>query len=234
MPEPLARRLLAEFLGTLLLVFAGCGAIVVNDLSGGVVSHVGIAVTFGLVVMAMIYAFGDISGAHFNPAVSLAFAISGRFTWKEVGHYVLTQCAGALLGALLLMSLLPGHATYGTTMPGSFEDVGITIWQAGGFEVVLTFALMLVILAVSIGAKEKGITAAIAIGGTVGLEAMFAGPVCGASMNPARSLGPAVVSGNLQGLWMYLLAPALGAALAVPAYLFSHHTQHNQRHGPGS
>ncbi len=226
MQEPLSRRLFAELLGTAILVFAGCGAIVINDMSGGAVTHPGIAITFGLVVMALIYTFGDVSGAHYNPAVTVAFAISGRFPWREVPVYALTQGVSAVLSVALLRLLLPGHATYGTTLPGS----GANLWQAGGFEVVLTFVLMLVILAVSIGAKEKGITAAIAIGGTVGLEAMFAGPVCGASMNPARSLGPALVSGQVQGLWMYLLAPTIGAALAVPAYLLTHRTQHRGRH----
>lgn len=227
MNEPLHRRVAAELIGTFVLVFAGCGAIVVNDLSGGAVTHVGIALTFGLVVAAMIYTFGDVSGAHLNPAVSVAFAIAGRFRWADVPAYIVTQCVAALLAAGTLRVVLPGHATYGTTLPGA----GANLVQAGVFEVVLTFILMTVILAVSIGAKEKGITAGLAIGATVGLEALFAGPVCGASMNPARSLGPAVVSGRVDGLWVYVLATAAGAALAVPAYLLTHQSQHRQRPG---
>ncbi len=203
-------KLLAESLGTFCLVFAGTGAIVVNQTMGGTVTHVGVALTFGLVVMAMIYAFGEVSGAHLNPAVSIGFVLARRFPLRELPRYVLAQVVGAFAASALLRVLFPANETLGTTLPAG------SVWQSLILEVVLTFILMLVILSVSSGPKEKGIMAGIAIGGVVGLEAMFAGPICGASMNPARSLAPAVVSGNVGTLWIYLLAPILGAALAVP------------------
>jgi aquaporin Z len=204
------KRPLAEFLGTFILVFAGTGAIVINQASGGVIGHPGIALTFGLVVLAMIYTFGDISGAHLNPAVTVAFAAAKRFPWKEVPLYLGAQLAGAFAASGLLKFLFPGPGTLGATLPAGSAS------QSFVLEVVLTAILMLVILGVSTGAKEKGITAGIAIGATVGLEAMFAGPACGASMNPARSLAPAIVSGHLQHLWLYPVATVLGALLAVP------------------
>ena len=203
-------KLLAESLGTFCLVFAGTGAIVVNQTMGGTVTHVGVALTFGLVVMAMIYAFGEVSGAHLNPAVSIGFVLARRFPLRELPRYVLAQVVGAFAASALLRVLFPANETLGTTLPAG------SVWQSLILEVVLTFILMLVILSVSSGPKEKGIMAGIAIGGVVGLEAMFAGPICGASMTPARSLAPAVVSGNVGTLWIYLLAPILGAALAVP------------------
>ncbi len=201
---------LAELLGTFALVFAGTGAIVINDISGGTIGHMGIAATFGLVVMAMIQTFGDVSGAQFNPAVSLAFAVSGKLTWTRLPGYVVAQCVGALLASGLLRYLFPTHELLGSTLPSG------TASQSFVLEVVLTAMLMLTILSVSTGAKEKGITAGIAIGAVVGLEAMFAGPICGASMNPVRSLAPALVSGHLEHLWLYLLAPVVGALMAVP------------------
>jgi len=204
------KRPLAEFLGTFILVFAGTGAIVINQASGGLIGHPGIALTFGLVVLAMIYTFGDISGAHLNPAVTVAFAAAKRFPWKEVPLYLGAQLAGAFAASGLLKFLFPGPGTLGATLPAGSAS------QSFVLEVVLTAILMLVILGVSTGAKEKGITAGIAIGATVGLEAMFAGPACGASMNPARSLAPAIVSGHLQHLWLYPVATVLGALLAVP------------------
>ena len=204
------RRPLAEFLGTFILVFAGTGAIVIDHLTGGVIGHAGIALTFGLVVLAMIYTFGDISGAHLNPAVSIAFAAAGRFPWKEVPLYLGSQLAGAFAASGLLKFLFPGPGTLGTTLPAGSAS------QSFVLEVVLTAILMLVILSVSTGSKEKGITAGIAIGAVVGLEAMFAGPICGASMNPARSLAPALGSGHLGHLWLYPAATVLGALLAVP------------------
>ncbi len=205
------KRLVAEFLGTFGLVFAGTGAIVINQASHGTITHVGIALTFGLVVLAMIYTFGDVSGAHLNPAVTTAFAIARRFAWIHVPGYVFAQIAGAFAGSAILRLLFPSDATLGATLPAGSDS------QSFILETVLTFLLMLVILSVSTGAKEKGITAGIAIGAVIGLEAMFAGPICGASMNPARSLAPAVVSGHVQSLWVYLLAPVVGAILAVPA-----------------
>ena len=204
------RRPLAEFLGTFILVFAGTGAIVINQVAGGVIGHPGIALTFGLVVLAMIYTFGDISGAHLNPAVTVAFAAAGRFPWKEVPPYLAAQLAGAFAASGLLKHLFPGPGTLGATLPAGSAS------QSFVLEVVLTAILMLVILGVSTGSKEKGITAGIAIGAVVGLEAMFAGPICGASMNPARSLAPALVSGHVEHLWLYPVATVLGALLAVP------------------
>ncbi len=205
------RRLLAEFIGTFALVFAGCGAIVINQVSGGAITHVGIALTFGLIVLAMIHTFGDVSGAHLNPAVTTAFAAARRFPWCDVPGYVGAQLAGAFAATGLLRLLFPLNVTLGATLPTGSAA------QSFLLETVLTFLLMLTILSVSTGAKEKGITAGIAIGAVIALEAMFAGPICGASMNPARSLAPAIVSGHLASLWVYLVAPLLGALLAVPA-----------------
>ena len=204
------KKFLAEAIGTFALVFAGTGAIVVDQATGGQVTHPGIALTFGLIILAMIYTFGDLSGAHFNPAVTLAFAAARRFPVREVPAYIGAQVVGALAGSALLRGLFPGDPTLGATLPAGPP------MQSFVFEVVLTFLLMLVILSVSTGAKEKGITAGIAIGSVIALEAMFAGPISGASMNPARSLAPALVSGHLEHLWLYLLGPMLGALLATP------------------
>ena len=202
---------LAEFFGTFALVFAGTGAIIINHVSGGTIAHVGIALTFGLIVLAMVYTFGDVSGAHLNPAVTAGFALAGRFPWRQVPAYMTAQVAGALFASGLLRFLFPSHETLGATLPAGPAS------QSFVLETVLTLILMLVILSVSTGAKEKGITAGIAVGSVIALEAMFAGPISGASMNPARSIGPALVSGHLEHLWIYLAAPILGAALAVPA-----------------
>jgi aquaporin NIP len=204
-------KALSEFFGTFALVFAGTGAIVVNHASHGAISHAGIALTFGLVVLAMIYTFGDVSGAHLNPAVSIAFAFARRLAWREVPGYVVAQLSGAMAASLLMRALFPRDPALGATLPTG------TAGQSFILEIVLTFILMLVILSVSTGAKEKGITAGIAIGAVVALEAMFAGPISGASMNPARSLAPALVSGQWQHVWIYLAAPTIGALLAVPA-----------------
>ncbi len=194
----MAKKLVAEFLGTFCLVFAGTGAIVIDTVTGGAVSHVGVALTFGLIVLAMIYTIGDISGAHINPAVTIGFLAARRFEARCVVPYVVSQCAGALLASVALRFLFPQSATLGATMPAGSAAL-----------------LMFVILGVSTGAREKGITAGIAVGAVIGLEALFAGPICGASMNPARSLAPAVVSGHLSGLWIYLVAPVFGAGLGV-------------------
>lgn len=204
------KKLLGEFLGTFALIFAGTGAIVINNVSNGAIGHAGIAITFGLIVLAMIYALGDVSGAHMNPAVSIAFAAAGRFSWSELPGYVAAQMAGGFAASGTLRFLFPGDAKLGATLP-----LG-TPMQSFVLEFILTAILMFVILGVSTGAKEKGITAGIAIGAVIALEAMFAGPICGASMNPVRSLAPAVVSGNLQHLWVYLTAPILGALAAIP------------------
>ena len=202
-------KYLAEFLGTFALVFCGTGAIVINELTGGAVTHPGIAATFGLIVLAMIYSFGDVSGAHFNPAVTVGFWALRLFPAKEVAPYLGSQLAGGLVASLLLRLLFPASQNLGATLPAGSD------WQSFVLEIVLTFLLMLVIIRVSQGAKETGLFAGIAIGSVVLLEAMFAGPICGASMNPARSLAPAVVSGNLAHLWIYLTAPMLGALLAA-------------------
>ena len=204
------KKLLAEFLGTLGLVFAGTGAIIVNDQTGAL-GHAGVALTFGLIVLAMIYCFGDVSGAHMNPAVTISFAAAGRSEWRTVPGYITAQLLGALAASGLLKFLFPASAHLGATLPSG------TVSQSFVLEIVLTFFLMLVVLSVSTGAKEKGVTAAIAIGAVITLEAMFAGPICGASMNPARSLAPALVSGHLENVWLYLTAPILGALLAIPA-----------------
>ena len=205
------KRLIAEFLGTFGLVFAGTGAIVVNNVSNGAITHLGIALTFGLVILAMIYTFGDVSGAHLNPAVTTAFAVARRFSWKEVPSYVAAQLAGAFAASGLVRLLFPSDTKLGATLPVA------SAMQSFILELVLTFILMLVILSVSTGAKEKGITAGIAIGAVIALEAIFAGPISGASMNPARSLAPAIISDHAQSAWIYILAPIAGAILAVPA-----------------
>lgn len=205
------KPLAAEFLGTFALVFAGTGAIIINDLSGGAVTHVGIALTFGMVVMAMIYAIGEVSGAHLNPAVTFGFFLARRFPARRILPYIASQCAGAALASLTLYFLFPSHPTLGATLPAGSD------LQSFVMEFVLTFFLMFVILSVATGAKEKGMIAGVAVGAVVALEALFAGPISGASMNPARSLAPALVSGNFISLWVYCLAPVLGAAAATLA-----------------
>jgi aquaporin NIP len=208
------RKSIAEIIGTFALVFCGTGAIVINNASGGAVSHVGIAVTFGLIVMAMIYGLGEVSGAHLNPAVSIAFTLAGRLPFNAVCFYIISQLTGAFLASLTLRLLFPTDLLLGATLPA-----GSTM-QSFILEVILTFFLMLVIMGVSTGSKEQGLFAGIAIGSVVLLEAMFAGPVCGASMNPARSLAPAVISGHLEHLWLYLTAPVAGAAAAIPIWKY--------------
>ena len=203
------KMLLAEGFGTFCLVFAGTGAIVINDISGGSITHVGIALTFGLVVLAMIYAVGDTSGAHLNPAVTLGFFAARRFSGRLVLPYIVSQSLGALVASLLLRVLFPSHASLGSTLPSGSDA------QSFVLELVLATILMFVILRVSSGARERGITAGIVVGAVITLEALFAGPICGASMNPARSLAPALVSGQYASLWLYLVAPTLGALLGV-------------------
>jgi aquaporin Z len=205
------KKCISEFLGTFALVFAGTGAIVVDDVSRGAVTHVGVALTFGLIVLAMIYALGDVSGAHLNPAVTLGFVAAGRMPVREAPAYIASQCAGAVSASGVLRLLFPAQISLGGTAPAGSAG------QSFALEIILTAILMLVILRVSSGAKEKGITAGIAVGAVVGLEALFAGPVCGASMNPARSLGPALVSGHMGSLWIYVAGPVAGALLAAPA-----------------
>ncbi len=204
------RKLAAEVFGTFALVFAGTGAIVVNDTTGGTITHVGIAFTFGLIVLAMIYALGDVSGCHLNPAVTLGFFAARRFEGRWVGPYIASQCLGALLASGTLRLLFSGHATLGATLPA-----GENLIQSFVLEFILTLMLMFVILSVSTGSKEKGVLAGVAIGSVIALEALFAGPISGASMNPVRSLAPALVSLRLEHVWIYLIAPILGAFSSV-------------------
>jgi aquaporin NIP len=206
------KKYIAESVGTFGLVFCGAGAVTINEITGGAITHVGIAVTFGLIIMTMIYALGDISGAHFNPAVTLAFAVSKNFPWKEVFPYIASQVLGAFVASVLLKLLFPASAFLGTTLPAGSD------LQSFVLEIILTFFLVFVILRVATGTKEQGMFAGLAIGGTILLDAMFGGPISGASMNPARSLAPAIVSGHLEHLWIYLTAPFIGALIAASIY----------------
>ncbi|MDA1185161.1 MAG: aquaporin [Acidobacteria bacterium] len=200
---------LAEAFGTFSLVFAGTGAIIVNDVSGGTVTHLGIAVTFGLVVTAMVYAVGSVSGAHINPAVTIGLWVARRFNGRDVMPYVVSQLVGAALASGLLRLMFPEHPNLGATLPAG------ALWQSFVLEIVLTCTLMSVILSVPSAGGGGRITAACAIGGVVALGALWAGPISGASMNPARSIAPAVVSGALTASWMYVVAPVVGGLLAV-------------------
>lgn len=203
------KKYYAELIGTYMMVFCGTGAIIINQEMNGVITQPGIAATFGLIVAAVIYALGDVSGAHINPAVTIAFAMRKVFPVKEVIPYIVSQSIGAVLASLSLHLLFPLNEQLGGTMPAG------SIMQSFVLEILLTFFLMFVILRVSHGSREKGIMAGMAIGAVVLLEALFAGPISGASMNPARSLGPALLSGELQFLWIYLTAPVLGSSFAV-------------------
>ncbi|WP_370003573.1 MIP/aquaporin family protein, partial [Winogradskyella sp.] len=207
----LSKKLWSEFIGTFAMVFCGCGAMTVNEITGGSITHVGVAITWGLIVMAMIYAFGEISGAHFNPAVTIGFAVAKKFEWKNVPKYILFQVVGAFMAIAILWVLFPESNSFGHTYPAE----GFEPYKAFILELLLTFFLMVVIINVSTGSKEIGTMAAIAVGGVILLEAMFAGPMTKASMNPARSLAPAIISGNMQSVWLYLTAPIVGSFLAV-------------------
>ena len=206
------KKYLAELLGTYALVFAGTGAIIIDQQTHGSITHVGIAITFGLVIMSMIYTFGDISGAHLNPAVSIAFTIAKKFPVKQLLPFIVSQLSGTLLASLTLKFLFPENQFLGATIPTGSAS------QSFVLEFILTFFLMLVIINVATGSKERGLFAGLAIGSIVGLEAMFAGPISGASMNPARSFGPAIISGHIEFLWIYLSATTLGAAMAIPVW----------------
>jgi MIP family channel proteins len=197
----------AEGLGTFGLVFTGCGAIMIDTLSGGQITHVGVGLVFGLIITVMIYAFGHISGAHFNPAVTLAFVLARHFPVRRLIGYWSAQLLGATLAAGCLRLLFGNVAHLGATLPAGSGGA----WQAFGLEALLTFFLMIVIMAMATDTRAVGQAAALAIGATVALEALFAGPICGASMNPARSLGPALVSITWTAQWVYLIAPLLGA-----------------------
>ena len=216
------KKCVAELIGTFALVFCGTGAIIINQESNGAVTHVGIAITFGFIVMSMIYALGNISGAHLNPAVSIAFVLAGRFSIKELVPFIASQFVGALLASLTLRFLFPANELLGTTLPAG------SVSQSFILEFLLTFFLMLVIINVATGSKEQGMFAGLAIGSVVLLEAMFAGPICGASMNPARSLAPALVSGHLEHVWLYLVATTIGAIVAIPIWKYLSTNSTNQ------
>jgi aquaporin NIP len=213
MPIALLRAAVAEAIGTFALVFAGAGAIMV-DAKTHALGHVGVAVTFGLVIMVMIYAVGHVSGAHFNAAVTFAFALTRHFPWSRAAVYWLAQFVGALTAALLLRASLGNIAHVGATLPSGSQG------QSFLFEFVMSAFLMFVILAVATDTRAVGEAAAIAIGGTIALDAMFGGPISGASMNPMRSLGPALVSGDLHALWLYIVAPVVGSSIGGLAYQF--------------
>lgn len=206
----MTKKIICEAFGTFCLVFAGTGAIVINEITSGAITHVGVSLTFGLIVLAMIYSIGEVSGAHINPAVTLGFAIARRFPITHLIPYISAQFAGAFAASFLIRFLFPSHPTLGTTNPAG------PAWQSFTLEIFLSMILMFVILRVSTGAKEKSITAGIAVGSIVALEALFAGPISGASMNPARSIAPAVISMQLKDSWIYLIAPPIGTTLAVP------------------
>ena len=204
---------IAEGVGTFILVFAGTGAVMVNQVSNGAVTHLGISFVFGAVVAALIYGLGHVSGAHFNPAVTLAFWASGFFPKSKVLPYILAQCWGAIAASVILLATLGKVANLGATLP-----LNDNWFQSFILEIVLTFILMLVILGSGLDRRAHIGFAGIAIGLTAGLEAAFMGPITGASMNPARSLGPALVGGIWQHHWLYWIAPILGAQLAVLVY----------------
>jgi len=209
----LARRALAEALAAFALVFAGCGAIVANTVHAGALGGIGVSATFGLVIMAMVYATGHLSGAHINPAVTIAFTLTRHFPLRDAAAYVAAQLAGAAAGAFVLLAAWSAKpAALGATVPSVGAGTALL------YEVVLTAFLMFVIVAVATDTRAVGAAAALAIGGTVGLDALFGGPVTGASMNPARSFGPALASGTWTDFWIYVAGPLLGAALGALAY----------------
>lgn len=210
------RKYLSECIGTFILLFVGTGCVIVDQQTHAL-GLVGIATVWGLVIIALIYAFGDISGTHINPAVTVAFAVDKRFAWKDVPAYLGSQLLGALLASGLLHYLFPDSKTLGFTQPLPGGEM-----QSFILEVVMTFILMLVILRVSTGAKEKGITAGIVIGATVWLLVLFGGPISGASLNPTRSIAPAITGGNYQNIWIYLTAPFAGAILGVLVHRVLH------------
>jgi aquaporin NIP len=218
----LVRKCIAEFIGTFAIVFCGCGAIAINQIANDKITHVGIGLTFGLIVMGMIYAMGHISGAHFNPAVTIAFSLVKSFPKKELLPYIFAQLAGACFASFLLKVSLSGLLF--KLNPGATLDLGVTqpiegiYWLALIFEIILTFLLMTVIMGVATDYRAVGNAAGLAIGGTVALEAIFAGPICRASMNPARSFGPALFSMDFKHLSAFIIGPILGACMAAIIY----------------
>jgi len=209
----LPRRAFAEALAAFALVFAGCGAIVANAVHAGALGGIGVSATFGLVIMAMVYATGHLSGAHVNPAVTIAFTLTRHFPLRDALAYVAAQLAGASAGAFVLLAAWPAKPAHlGATLPSVGTGTALL------YEVVLTALLMFVIVAVATDTRAVGAAAALAIGGTVGLDALFGGPITGASMNPARSFGPALASGTWHAFWIYVVGPVLGAALGALAY----------------
>lgn len=215
---------LAEGIGTFGLVFAGCGAIMIDTLSHGAITHVGVGLVFGLMITVMIYTFGHISGAHFNPAVTLAFVVARHFPVRQLIGYWSAQLLGALLAAGCLRFLFGNVASLGATVPTGQGGA----WQSLGLETLLSFFLMIVIMAMATDTRAVGQAAALAIGATVGLEAIFAGPICGASMNPARSLGPALMSWTWTAQWIYIIGPLMGAVAGAYVYRWLREASHQQ------
>ncbi|VAX37891.1 Aquaporin Z [hydrothermal vent metagenome] len=220
----LFKKCTAEFIGTFAIVLAGCGAISVNQISDGAITHLGVAMAFGLVVMIMIYAVGHISGAHFNPAVTIAFSFRRHFPKKQIFPYISAQCLGAITASLIhAWTLTP---ILNQKFPGAILNLGVTqpidnmFMTAFIWEILLTFFLMFVIMGVATDYRAIGKAAGLSIGGTVALDALFGGPLCGASMNPARSLGPALVSGNFNHFFAYILGPIIGAIFGALIYDF--------------
>ncbi len=214
------KRLSGEFLGTFALVFCGTGAIVINQESGGAITHVGIAIVFGLIVMAMILSLGHVSGAHINPAVTIALSVAKKFKWQNIIPYIIAQLAGACFASFILKTLFPANEFLGATLPKGSN------MQSFILEFILTFLLVLVILTSTDKKDHSVLVPALAIGATVGLEALFAGPICGASMNPARSISPALISWHFQSLWVYIFAPITGAITAVLAFMILKEDSH--------
>jgi aquaporin NIP len=204
------KKLLSEFIGTYALVFAGTGSVIIDQQANGVITHLGIAITFGLVLMSMIYTFGGISGAHFNPAVSIAFSAAGKLPVSDLPGFVTAQVLGAICASLTMKFLFPANELLGATIPSG------PAMQSFVLEMIITFLFMLVIIDVAYG--EQKIFAGIAIGGALAFLILFEGPISGGSLNPARSIGPAIASGHYEHLWIYLTAPIIGALCAVPIY----------------
>ncbi len=207
----LSRALAAEFIGTFMLVFAGTGAVVTNAMHEGALGHFGISLVFGLVIMVSIFAFGHISGGHFNPAVTLGFTLTNNFPLKRLLPYWLAQFTGAIIGSFAVAHLI-GFAGLGVTQPS------IPVTSALIVEALLTFLLMIVIMAVATDSRAVGKAAAVAVGGTIALAALLGGPLTGASLNPARSLAPALVAGNFSFLYIYFIGPLFGAAVGAIVY----------------